>query len=66
MQSKVSPKVVQLQKKIIAKVRTVQALHGIELFDEEDNLLLSAGFFHNPKATTREFELDDDERIVGV
>ena len=47
-------------------MRTVQALHGIELFDEEDNLLLSAGFFHNPKATTREFELDEDERIVGV
>lgn len=27
---------------------------------------MSAGFFHNPKATTRDIYLEEGERIVGI
>jgi hypothetical protein len=41
-------------------------LHAIEFFDEDNKLLMSAGFFHNPKATTRDIYLEEGERIVGI
>jgi hypothetical protein len=46
--------------------RSIVALHGIEFFDSDNNLLLRAGFFGNQKAYTREFTLDEDERLIGV
>ena len=48
------------------KNRPIQALHGIELFDNVNNCVLKAGFFYNPNAKTREFLLEEGERIVGI
>ena len=48
------------------KSRSIVALHAIEFFDKNDACILSAGFFLNKNAQTREFILDDDERILGI
>jgi hypothetical protein len=42
------------------------ALHGIELLDNKGQVLVQAGFFQNKNAVTREFQLDPDEKIVGI
>lgn len=48
------------------KHRSIVALHAIEMFDEDEECILSAGFFFNKNARTREFILDDDERLIGI
>jgi hypothetical protein len=48
------------------KNRSIVALHGIEFFDSDDNCILTAGFFNNKNAMSRDFVLDDDERVIGI
>ena len=48
------------------KFRSIVALHAIEMLDDEGKCVLSAGFFQNKNAHTREFILDDDERVIGI
>lgn len=48
------------------KFRSIVALHGIELFDANDKCLCAAGFFGNQKAHTRDYLLDENERIIGI
>lgn len=48
------------------KFRSVVALHGIELFDASDKCILAAGFFGNQKAHTRDYYLEEGERIIGI
>lgn len=47
------------------KAKAVSALHAIEFFGASESVVLSVGFFHNKNAQTREFKLQDDERIIG-
>ena len=61
-----SPKFQFTAKKISQLGHSVQVLHGIELFDAEDNLLLSAGFFYNAQAKVRDIILEEGERIIGI
>lgn len=42
------------------------ALHAIEMFDKDNKCVLSAGFFQNKNAHSRDFTLDDDERVLGI
>lgn len=48
------------------KNRSIVALHGIEFFDRDDNCILTAGFFNNKNAISRDFVLDDDEEVIGI
>lgn len=36
------------------------------MYDENDEKVVSAGFFFNPKATERDIILDEGERIIGI
>ena len=47
------------------RFRSIVALHAIEMFDDQNKCVLSAGFFGNKNAKVREFLLDEGERIVG-
>ena len=44
----------------------MSVLHGIEFFDNNDKCILSAGFFYNPLAKTRDIYLEEGERVIGI
>jgi hypothetical protein len=48
------------------KHRSIVALHGIELFDADNNCILQAGFFQNKNAHARDFYLEEGEKIIGI